>query len=186
MEEVSKMYHEAIATYKRLLMETAFKTAPPAVNTQTVSDPSGGNYGNQPVASGNQYSQPVATGNQYLSSYVPPSVFGQQQPEMSSMNPRYSPELSRRAQYPAAASGGLLQQQQQPLPQAPPTQSVNSIQLAPPAYQVSHTVQRNKYMIHLHQFVSLGPNTRVQSPRNWKVSVETLHHHTVCRFIVAF
>lgn len=136
MEEVSKMYHEAIATYKRLLMETAFKTAPPAVNTQTVSDPSGGNYGNQPVASGNQYSQPVATGNQYLSSYVPPSVFGQQQPEMSSMNPRYSPELSRRAQYPAAASGGLLQQQQQPLPQAPPTQSVNSVQLAPPAYQV--------------------------------------------------
>ena len=103
MEEISNMYHEAIATYKRLLLETAYKATPTAaINSQTVSDVSGGNYGNQPVASGNQY----------LSSYASSSGYGQQ-PELSSMNMRYSPELSRRAHQPA---GGMpLQQQQQPL-----------------------------------------------------------------------
>lgn len=121
MEDVSRMYHEAIATYKRLLMETAYKAPPTTANMQTVSDPSGGNYSNQPVASGNQY----------LSSYAPLPVYGQQQPELSSMNVRYSPEMSR-AHPPAA---GLVQQQQQPLPQVLPTQSVTS--LPPPAYQVS-------------------------------------------------
>ena len=127
MEEVSNMYHEAIATYKRLLMETAYKAAPtPAVSSQTVSDVSGGNYGNQPVASGNQY----------LTSYVSSSVYGQQ-PEMSSMNMRYSPELSRRAHQPTGGIPLQQQQQYQPLPQAPPSQSISSIPLAPPAYQVS-------------------------------------------------
>lgn len=120
MEDVSKMYHEAIATYKKLLMETMYKAPPTIANSQTVSDPSGGNYGNQPVASGNQY----------LSSYAPLSVYGQQ-PEMSSMSVRYSPELSH-AHPPA---GSLLQQQ--PLPQVPPTHSVSSMQIPPPAYQVS-------------------------------------------------
>ena len=129
MEEVSQMYHEAITTYKRLLMETAYKATPTAATSQTVSNPSGGNYANQPVAGGNQYS-----------SHAFPSVYGQQ-PEMPSMNMRYSPELPR-AHFPAA---GMLQQQQ-PLPQAPPTQSVNSVQLAPPAYQVSHTAFSNNYV----------------------------------------
>ena len=124
MEEVSQMYHEAITTYKRLLMENAYKPTPTPVAPQTVSNPSGGNYGNQPVASGNQYS-----------SLAFPSAYGQQ-PEMSSVNARYSPELPR-AHFPTT---GLLHQQQQPLPQAPPTQSINSVQLAPPAYQVSHTI----------------------------------------------
>ena len=122
MEDVSRMYHEAIATYKKLLMETMYKAPPTIVNSQTASEPSGGNYGNQPVASGNQY----------LSSYAPPLVYGQQQPEMSSMPMRYSPELSR-----AHPPAGSLLQQQQPLPQAPPTQSVNPMQIPPPAYQVS-------------------------------------------------
>lgn len=123
MEDVSTMYHEAIATYKKLLMETAYKATPTTVNSQTVPDASGVTYGNQPVASGNQY----------LSTYAPPSLYGQQQSEYSSMTVRYSPELPR-AHPP---TGGLLQQQQQPLPQAPPTQAVGSIQLPPPAYQVS-------------------------------------------------
>lgn len=167
VEEVSKMYHEAITTYKRLLMEAAYKAAPTAVNSQAVSDPSGGNYGNQPVASGNQY----------LSSYTPPSVYGQQ-PEVSSMNMRYSPELSRRAHHPPAAAS-LLQQQQQPLPQAPPTQS---IQLAPPTYQVSHTVYC--LGIKYEPAFSLGTiTTRLQSPRNWKVSIETQRHHILCNSI---
>jgi len=121
MEDVSRMYHEAIATYKKLLMETMYKAPPTIVNSQTVSDPSGGNYANQPVASGNQY----------LSSHAPPSVYGQQ-PEMSSMPVRYSPEMSR-----AHPPAGSLLQQQQPLPQAPPTQSFTSMQIPPPAYQVS-------------------------------------------------
>ena len=123
MEEVSQMYHEAIATYKRLLMETAYKPTPTPVTSQALSNPPGGNYGSQPVASGNQYSSHAAF----------PSVYGQQ-PEMPPMNMRYSPELPR-AHLPTT---GLLQQHQhqQPLPQAPPIQSVSSVQLAPPAYQV--------------------------------------------------
>lgn len=148
MEEISNMYHEAIATYKRLLMETAYKATPTAaMNSQTVPD---GNYGNQPVASGNQY----------LSSYTSASAYGQQ-PELSSMNMRYSPELSRRAHQP---TGGMPLQQQpphQPLPQAPPTQSISSIQLAPPAYQVSpHTTRCNKYSSTIfirHQYKAIIP-----------------------------
>lgn len=123
MEEVSQMYHEAIATYKRLLMETAYKATPTTVTSQALSNPPGGNYGTQPVASGNQYS-----------SQALPPVYNQQ-PEIPPMNMRYSPELPR-AHLPAT---GLLQQHQQPLPQAPPTQSVSSVQLAPPAYQVRLT-----------------------------------------------
>ncbi|XP_065897860.1 signal transducing adapter molecule 1-like isoform X2 [Dysidea avara] len=126
MEEISKMFHEAIATYKKLLVESSYNAMSTASMTaQPTVDPASSNYGAQSYTttdSSNQYMPP---------SYVPPSVYGQPS-ELPSMSARYSPELSR-AQFPAT---GL--QHQQPLPQAPPPPvSSTSVLLQPPAYQAS-------------------------------------------------
>jgi len=127
MEEISKMFHEAIATYKKLLVEST--TSSTSMTAQPTVDPASSNYGTQSYTttdSSNQYMPP---------SYVPPSVYGHPS-ELPSMTARYSPELSR-AQFPAT---GLQQHQhQQPLPQAPPPPvSSTTVLLQPPAYQVSH------------------------------------------------
>jgi len=131
MEEISKMFHEAIATYKKLLVESTYN---PTSNTSTTSqptvDPASSNYGTQSYTttdSSNQYMPP---------SYVPPSVYGHPS-ELPSMSARYSPELSR-AQFPAT---NLQQQHQQTFLQAPPPPvSSTTVLLQPPAYQVSHSV----------------------------------------------
>ena len=142
MEEISKMFHEAIATYKKLLVESSYNAMSTASMTaQPTVDPASSNYGAQSYTttdSSNQYMPP---------SYVPPSVYGQPS-ELPSMSARYSPELSR-AQFPAT---GL--QHQQPLPQAPPPPvSSTSVLLQPPAYQVSHVahVELSVISICLHR-----------------------------------
>lgn len=133
MEEVSKMFHEAIATYKKLLVESTHNvTSATSMAAQPTVDPATSNYATQSYTTTDQYMPP---------SYVPPSVYGQPS-ELPSMTARYSPELSR-AQFPAT---GL--QHQQPLPQAPPPPvSSTSALLQPPAYQVSQAAGVELFVI---------------------------------------
>ena len=166
MEEISKMFHEAIATYKKLLVEsTCNPTSSTSMTAQLAVDPASSNYGTQ------SYTTPDSS-NQYMPpSYVPPSVYGHPS-ELPSMSARYSPELSR-AQFPAAG----LQQHQQPLPQAPPPPvSSTTVLLQPPAYQVSNIAC---VQLFVSLSVCIGTYPSVCSSRNCQVSESSYYVYSM-------